>query len=220
MRNKNFITKIHNSTKRNYLERMINNKVECMRVAKKFSFNYWDGKRKYGYGGYRYIPGRLKSIANKIIKNYKLNNFSKILDVGCGKGYLLYEIKQILPNINIYGFDISNYAINNSKKEIKKYLFKYDARKIFPFKNNFFDLTISLGTLHNFSLSDLERSIKEIQRVSKKKYIMVESFRNDKELFNLQCWALTCQTFFSVKDWIWFFSYVGYNGDYEFIFFN
>lgn len=220
MRNKNFITKLHNSTKRNYLERMINNKVECMRVAKKFSFNYWDGKRKYGYGGYRYIPGRLKSVANKIIKNYKLNNFSKILDVGCGKGYLLYEIKQILPNINIYGFDISNYAINNSKKEIKKYLFKYDARKIFPFKNNFFDLTISLGTLHNFSLSDLERSIKEIQRVSKKKYIMVESFRNDKELFNLQCWALTCQTFFSVKDWIWFYNYVGYNGDYEFIYFN
>lgn len=220
MRNKNFITKIHNSTKRNYLERMINNKVECMRVAKKFSFNYWDGKRKYGYGGYKYIPGRLKSVANKIIKNYKLNNFSKILDVGCGKGYLLYEIKQILPNINIYGFDISSYAINNSKKEVKKYLFKYDARKIFPFKNNFFDLTISLGTLHNFSLSDLERSIKEIQRVSKKKYIMVESFRNDKELFNLQCWALTCRTFFSVKDWIWFYNYLGYNGDYEFIFFN
>jgi ubiquinone/menaquinone biosynthesis C-methylase UbiE len=149
-----------------------------------------------------------------------LNNFSKILDVGCGKGYLLYEIKQILPNINIHGFDISSYAINNSKKEVKKYLFKYDARKIFPFKNNFFDLTISLGTLHNFSLSDLERSIKEIQRVSKKKYIMVESFRNDKELFNLQCWALTCRTFFSVKDWIWFYNYVGYNGDYEFIFFN
>jgi len=220
MRNKNFISRIHNSAKRNYLERMINNKVECMRIAKKFSFNYWDGKRKFGYGGYRYIPGRLKSVAVKIIKNYKLNNFSKILDVGCGKGYLLYEIKKILPNINIYGFDISSYAINNSKIEIRKYLLKFDARKKFPFKNNFFDLTISLGTLHNFSLPDLEKSIKEIQRISKKKYIMVESFRNDQELFNLQCWALTCKTFLSVKEWIWFYNYLGYNGDYEFIFFK
>jgi ubiquinone/menaquinone biosynthesis C-methylase UbiE len=140
--------------------------------------------------------------------------------VGCGKGYLLYEIKKILPKINIYGFDISSYAIKNSKKEIKKYLFKFDARKKFPFQNNYFDLAISFGTLHNFKLPDLKKSVKEIQRVSKKKYIMVESFRNDQELFNLQCWALTCQTFFSVSEWIWFYNYLGYTGDYEFIFFN
>jgi SAM-dependent methyltransferase len=220
MKNKNFITKIHNSTKRNYIDRMLDDKVHCMRTAKKFSFDYWDGKRRYGYGGYKYIPGRLTSVASMIIKNYKLNNSSKILDVGCGKGYLLYEIKKILPKINIYGFDISSYAIKNSKKEIKKYLFKFDARKKFPFPNNFFDLTISFGTLHNFKLSDLEKSIKEIQRVSQKKYIMVESFRNDQELFNLQCWALTCETFFSVKEWIWLYNYLGYTGDYEFIFFN
>lgn len=220
MRNKNFITKIHNSTKRNYIDRMVDDKVHCMKIAKKFAFDYWDGKRRYGYGGYKYIPGRLASVALKIIKNYQLNNSSKILDVGCGKGYLLYEIKKILPKINIYGFDISSYAIKNSKKEIKKYLFKFDARKKFPFQNNYFDLAISFGTLHNFKLPDLKKSVKEIQRVSKKKYIMVESFRNDQELFNLQCWALTCQTFFSVSEWIWFYNYLGYTGDYEFIFFN
>ena len=89
------ITKIHNSTKRNYLERMVNSKVKCMLEAKKYEKNYWDGPRKFGYGGYSYIPGRLRPVAKILIKKFKLNNKSKNLDVGCGKGYLLYEIKRI-----------------------------------------------------------------------------------------------------------------------------
>ena len=79
-------------TKRNYLQRMLNSKVSCMIEAKKYEKNYWDGNRKYGYGGYKYIPGRLEPVAKKLIKKFKLNN-SKILDIGCGKGYLLFEIK-------------------------------------------------------------------------------------------------------------------------------
>ena len=77
----------------------------------------------------------LTSIAKKLIQTYKLNNNSKILDVGCGKGFLLFEIKKLLPGIRITGFDISSYAIKNSKKEIKKNLFKFDLRKKLPFKN-------------------------------------------------------------------------------------
>lgn len=71
--------------------------------------------------------------------------------VGCGKGFLLYEMLLIEPKLKIAGFDISQYAIDNSKKEIT--------------------------------------------RVSRQSYIMVESYRNEKELFNFQCWALTCKTF-------------------------
>ena len=114
------IRKIHNSTKRNYLQRMLNSKVSCMIEAKKYEKNYWDGNRKYGYGGYKYIPGRLEPVAKKLIKKFKLNNNSKILDIGCGKGYLLFEIKKILPNIHIAGFDKSKYALKNAHKEIKK----------------------------------------------------------------------------------------------------
>ena len=77
--------------------------------SKKYAFNYWDGKRKYGYGGYKYIAGRWKKVAKNLIKKYKLNNNSKILDVGCGKGFLLYEIKKLLPSIEVKGFDISKY---------------------------------------------------------------------------------------------------------------
>ncbi|WP_415313762.1 class I SAM-dependent methyltransferase [Candidatus Pelagibacter sp. Uisw_106] len=215
-----FISKVHNSTKRNYVERMINNKIQCMKVAKKYSYDYWDGNRMYGYGGYKFIPGRWTPIAKKIIKDYKLTNRSSILDLGCGKGYLLFEIKKILPKINILGYDYSKYAIINSKKEIKKYLKVKDIRNKFSFKNNQFDLVLSLGTLHNFELSDLYKTIKEINRIAKRKYIMVESFRNDTEQFNLQCWALTCQTFLSKKEWINLYKFLDYKGDFEFIYFK
>ena len=126
----NFVTRLHKSTKRNYLERMINQKVYCMKKARKFERDYWDGKRKFGYGGYKYIPGRWTPVAKKMIKRYKLNNNSKVLDVGCGKGFILYEIKKILQII--YGFDVSKHGIKNSKNEIKgKVLFIMQKKNSF-----------------------------------------------------------------------------------------
>ena len=123
--------------------------------------------RRFGYGGYKYIPGRWKTVAKKLIKTYKLTNNSNILDVGCGKGFLLYEIKLLLPDIKIAGFDVSEYAIKNSHKNIKKNLFMYDCRKKFPYKSNIFDLVISINTLHNLNISDLQNTLRECQRVGK-----------------------------------------------------
>ena len=216
----NFLRSNHNSTKRNYLKRMNNSKVECMIEAKKYGKNYWDGNRKFGYGGYKYIPNRWDKIAKKIIKKFKLNNNSKILDVGCGKGYLLFEIKQLLPGVNIVGLEKSKYAIKNSKKEIKKKIFFQAAEKKYSFKKKYFDLALSFGCFHNLKIYDLKQALSEIVRVSKKTYIMVESYRNDKELFNLQCWALTCHSFFSKDEWKWILREYNYNRNYEFIYFN
>ena len=115
---KNFVTSNHLKTKRNYLERMNNNKIHCMKIAKKYEKDYWDGKRSYGYGGYRYIKNFWTPVAKKIIKNYKLSNHSKILDIGCGKAFLLYEIKKILPGIKILGTDISNHALKIHQKKL------------------------------------------------------------------------------------------------------
>ena len=89
-----------------------------------------------------------------------------------------------------------------------------------PFKNNQFDLVISLGCLHNLKIFEIKNALGEIQRVGKKAYIMLESYRNEKELFNLQCWALTCESFFEKKEWIWIYNRFGYKGDYEFIYFE
>jgi len=191
-----------------------------MTKARKFEKEYWDGPRRYGYGGYKFIPGLITPMAKRIIKIYKLNNSSKVLDVGCGKGFLLYEIKKILPNIHIYGFDISKHGLKYSKKEVKKYLYFADVKKKIKFKTNFFDLVISFNCLHNLEIFDLEKSLNEIERVGKKKFIVVESYRNSKELFNLQCWALTANAFFSKREWVWLFRKFKYSGDYEFIYFE
>ena len=217
---KNFISKLHNSTKRDYISRMVDNKVYCMKISKKYDKEYWDGKRRFGYGGYKYIPDRWTNVAKSLIKNYKLNNNSSILDVGCGKAFLLYEIKKLLPKIKICGFDISKYGLNSSKKEIKKFLFVHKAQNKYPFKNKQFDLVISLGCLHNLKIFEIKKALNEIQRVGKKSYLMLESYRNEKELFNLQCWALTCESFFDQKEWIWIYNHFGYKGDYEFIYFE
>ena len=218
--NPNIVSSLHKKTKRNYLSRMNDNKVFYMKLAKKYSIDYWDGSRKAGYGGYSYIKDYWKPVAIKLIKKYKLTNKSSILDVGCGKGFLLFEVKKLLPDITVCGFDLSKYAILRSPKDIIKNLFVHDAKKKFPLKNKQFDLVISLGCVHNLEIYELKNCLKEISRVGKKQYIMTESYRNNQELFNLQCWALTCQSFFNVDEWKWLYQKLGFTGDYEFIFFE
>lgn len=217
---KSFIQSLHNSTKRNYLERMINDKVHCSNIASLYGKEYWDGERKYGYGGYHYLPGRWRNLAKTLIDEYDLDKNSSVLDIGCGKGYLIKEFKLLIPELKINGIDISSYAVYNSHEDVKDSLSIYDARKNLNFGNDSFDLVISLGVLHNFKVNEIANTIKEIERIGKKKYLMVESYRNSQELFNLQCWALTAQTFFDEKEWIWFFKQFNYTGDYEFIFFE
>ena len=216
----NLVTSLHTSTKRDYLERMNNNKVEAMLVAKKYDRDYWDGDRKYGYGGYKYMPGRWASVAKKLIEIYNLNAGSKVLDVGCGKSFLLYEMQLIEPGLQLYGFDISQYGLDNSHPDLKANTFIHKAQDEFPFLDKSFDLVISLGTLHNLHIYELEVAISEIERVGKSGYIMVESFRNELEMFNLECWALTAESIMDVDEWKWVYKTFGYNGDYEFIYFE
>ncbi len=212
-------TPLHKKTGRDYIARMINDKANAMAVASKYDYDYWDGDRKYGYGGYKY-DGRWQPVAQRLIDQYKLSPTAKILDVGCGKAFLLYELKKLLPLATIVGFDHSSYAITHAKEEIRSTLFVHDAAKKYSFKDKEFDLVLSLTTLHNLKINHLSTALREIERVGKNKFIVVESFRNEQELFNLQCWALTCQAFFSPEEWIWLFNQCSYKGDYEFIYFE
>ena len=217
---RNFVTPLHRSTERDYLARMNDAKVACMAVAKKYGFDYWDGNRRFGYGGYSFHPGRWKPVAEMLISTYGLGPDSKVLDVGCGKGYLLYELKQLLPDLQVVGFDVSEYAIANAKEEIRSSVSVWRAQDPFPFADNEFDLVISLTCCHNLRLPDLKAALSEIERVGRSKYFLVESYRNELELFNLQCWALTCESFFDAAEWQWLFKEFGYTGDFEFIYFE
>ena len=216
----NITTALHESSNREYLPRMIDDKANCMIIAKQYEKDYWDGDRRYGYGGYSYMPGRWKPVAEKLIQNYSLTNESSVLDVGCGKGYLLFELKLLLPGLRVAGLDISEHGLADAPKEIKDSLIKQRAQDNYPFENNEFDLVISLGCFHNLRVFDLEKALAETERVGKQGYVMLESYRNELELFNLQCWALTCESFFDHKEWPWIYEHFGYTGDYEFIYFK
>lgn len=216
----NIITPLHTATSREYLPRMMDDKAACMVVAKQYEKDYWDGDRRYGYGGYRFMPGRWKPVAEALIAEYGLTDDSTLLDVGCGKAYLLHEIKELLPGIAIKGFDISRHGLSEALDSVKDGLFIHDAREPFPFEDNEFDLVISLTTLFNLELPELKGALEEIERVGKQSFITVESYRNEQELFNLQCWALTCESFFSKREWEWLFDHFEFTGDYEFIYFE
>lgn len=216
----NFVTPLHQKTKRDCLARMVDDKVSCMMKAKEYEFDYWDGDRRLGYGGYKYIPGRWKPVAESLIKTYGLKSGDRVLDVGCGKAFLLYEMQLLIPDLKLYGFDVSRHGLASHPPDFKGTLFRYRAQDEYPFGDQEFDLVISLGCLHNLRLFELKTALSEIERVGKQKYIMVESYRNEQEMFNLECWALTAESLFDTAEWIWLYQYFGYSGDYEFIYFE
>ena len=214
-----FVTPLHTRSKRNYIERVnAYDKAHCAEIAKQYGFDYWDGERQYGFGGYRY-DGRWEIVAKNMIEQYKLTTESSILDIGCGKGFLLYEFKKLLPGCKVVGLDVSEYAISNAKEEIKNDLILAHAKSL-PFPDKSFDLIISNTTLHNLKIFDLLSAIKEVARVGKQSWICVESYRNENEKVNLLYWQLTCESFYSPEEWIWIYETNGLKGDYEFVYFE
>ncbi len=201
-------------TKRDTVKRNKFKTKAVVRIARKFGREFFDGDRKYGYGGHYYKKKFWYRVCKDIISFYKLSNKSSILDVGCSKGFMLYEFKKILPKIKVIGIDVSRYAIKNSKKEIKKFLKVGDAKKL-KFKNNSFDLVISINTIHNLPLKQCEKAIREITRVSKKNaFIIVDAYNNTKEKKKMLEWNLTAKTIMSKKNWKKTFSKNKYFGDY------
>ncbi|MBP7693495.1 MAG: class I SAM-dependent methyltransferase [Anaerolineales bacterium] len=216
----NVLTPLHRQTKREYVQRMLDDKVACMRKAKEYEFDYWDGDRRYGFGGYRYVDDRWKNVAQPLIELYQLKPDARILDVGCGKAFLLYEFSRLLPQAEIVGFDVSRHGLAEAKPEIRDRLFRYRAQDRYPWGDGYFDLVLSVNSLHNLRVFELAAALPEIERVGRNKYLCLESYRNEQELFNLQCWALTCESFFDTAEWIWLYQHFGYTGDYEFIYFE
>ena len=215
-----FVTPLHKSTNRDYLARMNDDKVHCMLKAKEYGADYWDGDRRYGYGGYNYRAGYWTPVAQSLIDTYNLKPGSKILDLGCGKGFLLHELLLLEPELQVVGTDISEHGLSHTTDLVKPHVQIHDARGEFKWQDKEFDLVISLTLLHNLRAFDLENCLREIQRIGKSHYVTSESYRTELEQFNLQCWALTCETFFDLDEWLWMFEKTGYTGDYEFIYFE
>jgi SAM-dependent methyltransferase len=218
-----FLSVVHKSTNRDYLARVNDPdfpKAKAAERAKKWDFDYWDGDRRINYGGYKYMPGRWEKVARAMADHYGIKPGDKILDVGCGKGFLLYDFTLVVPGVEIYGIDVSQYAIDNAKEEVRDRLQVGNATKL-PWPDQHFDLVYSLNTLHNLHAYDLDPALREMERVGKKnKYICVESYRNEVEKANLLYWQVTCEAFNTPEEWAWWFKQTGYTGDHSFIYFE
>ena len=215
-----FLSTIHKATKRDYIGRVNEYpKAKAIKIAKRYDKEYWDGDRKFGFGGYRY-DGRWRVVAEQIAKHYGLKPGDRILDVGCGKAFLLYEFTQVVPGVEVAGIDISQYAIENAKEEVRPYLQVADAKKL-PFEDKSFDLVYSINTLHNLFCYDMVDAVKEMERVGRRdKYLVVESYLSEEQKVNLMYWVLTGECFFHDTEWEWFYKLAGYTGDHSFIYFD
>lgn len=187
--------------------------VQDRLLSRQFGKEYFDGNRNQGYGGYNYHPKFWQPVVNRMKEFYKLSPKSRILDVGCGKGFLLYDFLKLIPGIAVAGIDISEYAIQNALEEVKAFVSIGDAKKL-PFADDSFDLVISLNTIHNLPLEDCFQALKEIERVGKNKFIVNDAYATEEDKQNILKWNLTAITYFSTKDWKELFKLAGYTGDF------
>ena len=208
------LLKNYPKAKRDLTKRLESKTEEVRSVARKFDKEFFDGERKFGYGGFSYNPKYWSGVVKDFSDYYNLVDGSKILDVGCAKGFMLYDFYKQNPNLDLYGIDISKYAIDNSVPEIKYKLKVANATNL-PYEDNYFDLVISINTVHNLDKIECATALREISRVSKKNaFLTVDAFNNEDEEKRMHAWNLTAKTIMSVDEWIKFFDKNNYDGDY------
>lgn len=187
-------------------------------ISRRFDKDYFDGDRRHGYGGYSYHPRFWQKTVGLFRDHYALADEGSVLDVGCGKGFMLHDFKELMPKLEIAGLDVSQYAIEHAIETVKPMLRIGDAREL-PYKDNSFDLVIAINTVHNLPPGECEQALREIQRVSRTHaFITVDAWRTQDERQRLENWILTAKTYMHVDDWKQIFHEVGYTGDYYWFF--
>ena len=183
-------------------------------VARRFGKEFFDGDRRHGYGGFTYHPRFWQPVVPTFRDYYSLNGESAVLDVGCAKGFMVRDFKELIPGISVNGIDISDYAIGCAEEDISDDLKVADAREL-PFDDASFDLVVSINTIHNLDREGVVQALGEIERVSRSfSYVTVDAYRNEEERERMMKWNLTAQTILSDSEWVGLFAEAGYKGDY------
>jgi len=208
------LLKKYPKTKRDLSKRGNEKTEEDRIIARRFDKEFFDGDRKNGYGGYYYNSKFWTEVVKDLNNFYKLKSGSKILDIGCGKGFMLFDFMKLNPNFVLEGIDISDYAITNAIPEVKKFLKVGDAKSL-PYEDNSFDLVISINTTHNLEINQCKKALSEMERVSRKdNYLIVDAYSNEIEKDRIFAWNLTAKTILSTNEWISLFEEAGYTGHY------
>jgi len=183
-------------------------------TARKFGVEYYDGDRLTGYGGYGYNARFWTDTVRRFRDHYGLAPDAKVLDAGCAKGFMMYDFKLAMPELNIQGLDISPYAKENAMDGMADFIDIGNVKEL-PYEDNSFDLVICINTVHNLPLDECKQALQEIERVSKgNSFVTMDAWRNDKEKEQLLKWNLTALTYMHVDEWVSLFNDIGYTGDY------
>ena len=183
-------------------------------VARRFGEEFFDGDRRHGYGGFAYHPRFWQPVVPTFRDYYGLTGESSVLDVGCAKGFMVRDLKELIPGISVNGIDISDYAIECAEDDIRHDLEVADARDL-PFDDSSFDLVVSINTIHNLDRGGVVRALGEIERVSCNfAFVTVDAYRNEEERERMMKWNLTARTILSDSEWVDLFAEAGYKGDY------
>lgn len=200
-------------SKRNVKERGAAKTPEAIAISREYGFDYFDGSRDYGYGGYRY-DGRWLPVAEDIVRHFNLRSGQRLLDVGCAKGFLVKDLMTVCPGLEVFGLDISRYALMHCEPEVIGRLHLGSADYL-PFPDNSFDAVLAINSIHNLERSDVKLALQEIQRLAPGKgYVQVDSYRTPEQKEVFESWVLTAKFHDYPSGWRELFNDAGYSGDY------
>ncbi len=200
--------------RRNVEERGQEKTEEDRRIGRMFGQDYFDGDRRFGYGGYNYNPRFWQPVMPDLQKHFLLTKDSSVLDVGCGKGFMMHDMAAAIPGIKLQGIDVSDYAIANAIEDMRSFIQKGNAKEL-PFPDKSFDVVISINTIHNLPPEECRQSLREIQRVARKgAFITMDAYRTPEEKTRMDAWNLTALTYMHVDEWKALFKEVGYTHDF------
>ena len=198
--------------KRNVKARETARTEEHIMISREYGEMYFDGPREYGYGGYKY-DGRWIPVARDIIAHFGLKPGDRVLDVGCAKGFLVKDLMIVCPGLEVFGIDISEYALMHCEPEVVGRLHLGSAEKL-PFPDGSFSAVISINTIHNLPRSHCVKAVQEIQRLATgKNFIQVDSYRTQEQKEIFESWVLTALYHDYPDGWQRLFQEAGYTGD-------
>jgi SAM-dependent methyltransferase len=201
--------------RRNIEARQTAKTPELVALSRQYGRDYFDGSRDVGYGGYRY-DGRWVPVARDIVAHYGLKPGDRVLDVGCGKGFLVKDL--LAQGIDAYGLDVSDYALKVCEPEVVGRLHLGSAERL-PFPDHSFDVVLAINTLHNLPRPELRQALGEMTRLARKgSFLQVDSYRTPEEKALFESWVLTAYTYGYPDEWRAIFDEAGYLGDYYWTF--